>query len=445
MHFRHRSVDNARRGALLVLAAVACAVTALNCPAQELEGPAPAADSGSSSGRSSSMPLQERLRLYQQIRRSRPQRGESDSAESGKQNAESGEPGASATGGRNAEASSPPIYIPTQHPNEVVNPGDGPDVRSDRLQPVKGPAEAGHYEPGAGPRQASAMIPETIPATDAARDPNLLPPPLPTPPSPSTWQQIRQRGIAFQNSYTRGTWLFGGDDRLGMFDIYTQATFGFPLLPGVSFTPSFQAYFLDGPIRTDLPARLYSIQAEIRSLLPIGKSFVADLSVIPGAFGDFEDGDADSFRLQARVIGLYILSPQSQLVFGLLYLDRFDINWLPTGGWIYAPNADWRFELLFPRPKIGTRLAQGPDFSRWAYLAGEFGGDAWGVSRANGTTDQLVYRDLRLIVGVEQKYANGRMLFLEAGYVFSRKVEFESERGDFDPGSTGMLRAGLIY
>jgi hypothetical protein len=389
------------------------------------------------------MSLSERLRLYQQIERSRTPRGDDDpsppryvqQAPVGSAIARPSEPartrGFDKSPGSDVRPddagqssytglSSPPIYVPTQHPDEVVDPGDGP-------------------------RQASAMIPETIPLTDAARDPNLLPPPPPPPPPPSTWQMVRHRGIAFQNSYTRGTWLFGGDNKLGMFDIYTQATFGFPLLPGVSFTPSFQAYFLDGPTQTDLPARLYSIQAEIRSLLPIGKSFVLDLSVIPGAFSDFEQGDADAFRLQARVIGLYIMSPTSQLVFGVLYLDRFDINWLPTGGWIYSPSPDWRLELLFPKPKIGMRLSQAPDFSRWAYLSGEFGGDAWGIARADGTPDKLVYRDLRLIVGVEQKYANGRLLFLEAGYVFSRKVEYESERGDFDPSSTGMLRAGLIY
>ena len=57
----------------------------------------------------------------------------------------------------------------------------------------------------------------------------------------------------------------------------------------------------------------------------------------------------------------------------------------------------------------------------------------------------LVYRDLRLMFGFEQKYVNGRSLFLELGYVFDRKIEFASKRGEFQPGTTGMFRAGLIY
>jgi hypothetical protein len=435
VHSRHRSVccgpavgDRllAPRATVVFGAVVVIASIALRCPAQELDHREATAVPARSGSPTTTMSLQERLRLYnqQRQRRQQPTNGDYLGAPIAGPTNDSDlrgfiSPEIQEIGGPSDTGAPPAVYVPTQHPDEVVAPGDGP-------------------------RQASAMIPETIPRTDTAADPNLLPPPPPQP-QVSTWQVVRQRGITLQNTYSRGTWLFGGNNKVGMFDISAQATFGFPLLPGVSFTPSFSTYYLDGPTQTDLPPRLYNLQAEIRSLLPLHQSFVLDLSLIPGVFSDFEQGGSDSFRLQARAIGLYILSPTSQLVFGVLYLDRFDINWLPTGGWIYAPSDDWRFELLFPRPKIATRLLQAPGFSRWGYVAGEFGGDAWAVERTTGATDRLVYRDLRLIVGFEQKYANGRMLFLEAGYAFSRTVEFESERGDFDPGSTGMLRAGVIY
>ena len=141
-------------------------------------------------------------------------------------------------------------------------------------------------------------------------------------------------------------------------------------------------------------------------------------------------------------MNLYINS-QRKLKF--LYLDRFDIQVLPSGGWIYTPSQDWRFEVIFPRPKLAMRLSQTATYARWAYMAGEFGGDKFAVERANNSQDQLVYRDLRLMFGFEQKYVNGRSLFLELGYVFDRKIEFESKRGEFQPGTTGMFRAGLIY
>ena len=313
------------------------------------------------------------------------------------------------------------VYIPTQNPSEVVSPGDGT-------------------------QQISAQIPEVLPRTDRTYDPNLLPPPRkPVPGNLSTLQMIRQRGIVFRNSYSRGTLLFGGDDKVGMFDVYTQAIFGFPKLPGVTFTPSIQTYFVDGPTVTDLPARLYAIQAEIRTLIPLKPDFILDLSVIPGLFTDFEQSGSDAFRIQARALAMYIWSPTSTFVFGVLYLDRFDIQMLPSGGWIYTPGPNWRFEVVFPRPKLGMRLSQTATYSRWAYMAGEFGGDKFAVERVDGSKDRLVYRDLRLIFGIEQKYVNGRSLFLELGYVFERRIEFASRRGEFEPGSTGMFRAGLIY
>jgi len=335
----------------------------------------------------------------------------------------------------NPPPSSDSVYVPTHQPDEVVTP-------SETLE------------------ETSAQIPEVVPSRPTGRNPwdlgtpverNLLPPPRePQPRDLSTWQRLKKRygqsrSINFKQSFSRGTWLFGGTNDVGMFDIYTQATFEFPKLPGVTMTPSFQAYFFDGPIRTDLPARVYGIQAEFRSLLPVSKKYVLDLAISPGVFSDFEQGDSDSFRLQGRALGMYLHSEQSRFLLGVMYLDRDDVNVLPAGGWIYAPRDDLLFEILFPRPKIAKRISVAGTSQRWVYVAGEFGGDSWSVERTTGANDRLVYRDLRLIFGFEQRYVNGRALVLEVGYVFDRRVEFESDRGDFDPSSTGMLRGGLVY
>ena len=321
----------------------------------------------------------------------------------------------------------------SERPRSVYNPTTGPE------EVVR---QTGEITP------AAAQIPQVIPPQDT-RDPNLMPP-LQEQPEVSTWQRYRQevaqqRSIYLQSTFSRGTWLFGGDDKLGMFDVYVQGTFQSTKLPGFAFTPYFQAYFLDGPISTDLPPRLYLVAGEFRQFIPVGQNLIFDIWVAPGVFSDFEAGTSDAFRFQAKVVAMYQWSPFSQFLLGFLYLDREDVKALPIAGWIYVPNDEFRLELVFPRPKIAFRLSQRDNYARWFYIAGEFGGDSFAIERANGMTDTMAYRDLRLIFGFEQKYVNGRSFLLEAGYIFDRKVEYDSGIGDFDPGSTGMLRAGLIY
>ncbi|MFQ5730445.1 MAG: hypothetical protein ACE5KM_00675 [Planctomycetaceae bacterium] len=334
--------------------------------------------------------------------------------------------------------------IPPTLGGHTMPPADG--LRRSVYNPTSGPDEI--VPPPGALTHTAAQIPEVVPRDDEP-DPNLLPP-LPDRPEVSTWQRYREqllqeRSVVLQRTFSRGTWLFGGTDKVGMFDIYTQGTFQFRSLPGFAFTPYFQAYFLDGPRRTDLPARLYLVAGEFRQFVPVGRDLVLDLWVAPGVFSDFEAGNSDAFRVQAKAVGIYQWSPTSRFLLGILYLDRDDVNVLPVVGWIYVPNAELRMELVFPRPKIAMRFSQRETYSRWGYIAGEFGGDSWAIQRRSGATDTLVYRDLRLIFGFEQRYVNGRSFLLEVGYVFDRQVEYGSGVGDFDPGSTGMLRAGLTY
>lgn len=365
-------------------------------------------------------------------------------------------------------ASDPRLSSPNQ-PRESTMPsgpigGWGPSSRSTGLpvgyETATGtvpPNAATIYQPADNPDQFVSQPPLTRPGEvpnanqqNTVANQMLLPQQADPYEGMSRWQRLKMRLAAgrpmtVQNTFSTATWLFSGANDVGMFDFYTQATFLIPSAPGFSFTPSFQVYFLDGPTQTDLPARLYSVRWEFRQQYPLHERLAMDLSISPGLYSDFEQGGSDIVRVLGRALFAYLWSEHSQILFGFLYLDRDDVNVLPAGGWIYTPTDDVRMELVFPRPKFAYRTSNTTEFSRWIYLAGEFGGDAWAVERTTGTTDNLAYRDLRLIFGFEQKYANGRSLLLEAGYVFSRQVEFTSNVGDFDPGSTGMLRAGLLY
>ncbi len=52
---------------------------------------------------------------------------------------------------------------------------------------------------------------------------------------------------------------------------------------------------------------------------------------------------------------------------------------------------------------------------------------------------------MRLLVGVETKRKKGFAPRIEAGYVFNRKVEYLSGVGEYDPGSTAVIRFGASF
>ena len=96
-----------------------------------------------------------------------------------------------------------------------------------------------------------------------------------------------------------------------------------------------------------------------------------------------------------------------QFVAGVLYLNRDNIRLLPAGGAIWTPNDDWRFELLFPKPKFGMRVNVGPGFEDWIFTTAESGGNTWAIVRDSGAQDRVTYLDYRLLVGYERKLDGG--------------------------------------
>ncbi|MGA2032630.1 MAG: hypothetical protein ABSG68_10260 [Thermoguttaceae bacterium] len=80
----------------------------------------------------------------------------------------------------------------------------------------------------------------------------------------------------------------------------------------------------------------------------------------------------------------------------------------------------------------------------WLYLAGELGGGTWAIRRA-GDDDVFSYRDYRVLLGVEHKVLHAISSRLEVGYVFGRRISFDSGAPDFTPHDAVVLRGGLTY
>lgn len=252
-----------------------------------------------------------------------------------------------------------------------------------------------------------------------------------------------------QSALLRSTWLApaGGDDAFGMTDVTAQATLAAPPLPAsfILFTPHFTAHFVQGPTMLDVPPRLYDASFEARWVKPCGQRWTFDLAVAPSVFSDLETSDSSAFRLTGRGVAVWQCRPTVQLVGGAMYLGRSDVTVLPVAGLIWTPHDDWRYEILFPRPKISRRLFRtDADVSWWVTAIGEFGGNTWAVQRLDGTDDKFTYSDLRLIGGVERQVAGRLTTRFEAGYVFDRQAEYAGG-GKLKPADTVLLRAEIAY
>jgi hypothetical protein len=170
-----------------------------------------------------------------------------------------------------------------------------------------------------------------------------------------------------------------------------------------------------------------------------------DLGIAPGWHGDWEAGSGRAFRKPARAILAWDYTPEMQWIAGIAYLDREDVDFLPVAGVIWTPNEDTRLELIVPRPKIARRVAVDGNIEEWLYLAGEFGGGSYGITRASGLPDVATLSDWRLIFGWERKAIGGINMRLEAGYVFFRNVQYLTGTPELDPDNTFMARAGVWY
>lgn len=240
-----------------------------------------------------------------------------------------------------------------------------------------------------------------------------------------------------------------GDADMGLVESQVYTTCAVPLFSRETpllITPGFQLTNVDGPNMPDLPAELYDAYLHFMWIPQISERWSAILAISPGVYSDFEDVDDGAMRITGRGIARWDISPGVlQAMLGIEYLDRDDISLLPVAGLIWTPSDAYRFDLVFPKPKLAMLLSYCDTSEDWAYLAAEFGGGSWAIQRTSGAEDQVAIRDYRLMVGWERKFDRGAGLRFEIGYVFGREVEYGSGLGDFSPSDSWLARGGFSY
>ena len=263
-----------------------------------------------------------------------------------------------------------------------------------------------------------------------------------------------------QGPRLRHTWLAGGDDPrdLEINDTDVSVAIAFPsfLYSGqpLYVLPSFSLHMWDGPdgaIGADLPAQAYSAFLDSGWQSDPMQMAGLELGLRVGVFSDFETFNSDSLRVMGKALGIFRLSPTTTLKAGAMYVDRNDLKVIPAGGLLWQPTPYKRYDIFFPNPKFSHFHRTFGTYDTWWYLAGEYGGGAWTITRTDGTEDSIDINDLRVLLGLEWGRsdlirAGKRTGFVEIGYVFDREVEYLSDPADnFDPNDTFLIRAGIGY
>jgi hypothetical protein len=259
----------------------------------------------------------------------------------------------------------------------------------------------------------------------------------------------RRREGFFQGVEVSEGFLPGdGDEDLGLNEVMAWFSVGIPF-PDIQsplvISPTFGVTILDGPNTAPLPSQLYRNSVDVQWMPTVGnwKFFIA---ATPGYYSDYEASRDDAVRVPGRLLAQRTFFDGTlDIIGGVVYLNREDIDFLPAIGLRYRPTADWDLAVIFPRPKLAYRLRWDGVREDWIYLGGEFGGNTWAVQTPGVGDDLLTLSDLRLKLGWERRAMGGFGIGAEIAYVFDRSYELESAGGDVDLQDSVMVSGMLRY
>jgi len=258
-------------------------------------------------------------------------------------------------------------------------------------------------------------------------------------------------------------WMPGdGSTEFGLHDIEASATFAVPFLYNsrdpLLVTPGFAIHAWNGPNMTvapaspDMPGEAFDAWLQGAWNPRVTDWLSAELALRVGVYSDFDRITNESLRYTGKGMVLLAFSPSVKVKAGVWYLDRVDIKLLPAGGIIWEPNPDWRFNILFPDPKISRRLANYGNTQWWVYARGDYGGGSWTVTRnvnpgPVARFDEVDYNDLRVSLGVEFLNESWISGLFEVGLAFERELYYRRTLPghEFELDSIVYLRSGLSY
>ncbi len=261
--------------------------------------------------------------------------------------------------------------------------------------------------------------------------------------------------VRHRNGFVQGVQVnyssIGDDPATGIVvrTVDTSASFAIPLGSMenvISITPYFRADLLEAAAIFDVPDSLYDTGVKMLWRRPVSERLGSMVLVTPSVRSDFQTSE-NAFRLFGLGLLTWQWVPRTLSVSGgAVYTGREDYPVLPAMGLLWTPSPRWKYDIQFPSPRISYRLAKsGCEYETWGYVSGVFGGNTWAVKRAGGVSDELTLSDLRLVFGLEHLQPQNRSVFVEAGYVFNRSIEYTNIVFQQDLDASMMLRMGVSF
>lgn len=261
--------------------------------------------------------------------------------------------------------------------------------------------------------------------------------------------------VRHRNGFVQGVQVnyssIGDDPATGIVvrTVDTSASFAIPLGSMeniISITPYFRADLLEAAAIFDVPNSLYDTGVKMLWRRPISERLGSMILVTPSVRSDFQTSE-NAFRLFGLGLLTWQWVPKTLSISGgAVYTGREDFPVLPAMGLLWTPSPRWKYDVQFPSPRISYRLAKnGCEHETWGYVSGVFGGNTWAVKRTGGVSDELTLSDLRLVFGLEHLQPQNRSVFVEAGYVFNRSIEYTSVAFQQDLDAAMMLRMGVSF
>jgi hypothetical protein len=298
--------------------------------------------------------------------------------------------------------------------------------------------------------------PTDFPQQPGALYPNGLPPGLqpgvPSFPSEETYWTKTQRFL--QELSAEYTFLYGNHSNpndLQINRLELSSSFAVPMFYNIEtpllVTPGFAFNWLQGPLNPyDLPPRVYDAYLDFAWYPRWSPWLGAELGFRTGVYSDFDHVSSDSVRFLGRGLASVSVTPNLDVLFGAVYLDRLKVKILPAGGVYWRPTPDWDAYIVFPNPKVRKHWFDWGNANLFWYVAGEYGGGSWTVQRT-AESAQIDINDIRAIGGIEWDTQTKIRGFVEMGYVFDREVLFKEANppGTFDPNDTFMFRGGIDF
>jgi len=261
---------------------------------------------------------------------------------------------------------------------------------------------------------------------------------------------VRFKKQALQSIAVSSGYLADMDDD-GLNSSFLEASIGSGIPLGsfdniLGVAPGFRVDWIDAEPTVDIPSELYQFEVQFFYRRPIRDRLSAMAIVSPSIRSDLTTSD-NAFRVFA--LGLlnweYIVD-RLTLSVGAVYLGRADLPVVPALGLTWTPTRQTRLDLRFPSSRFSYRMAKdGGRSEQWAFVSLGLGGNTWAVTRDNQQTDELSLRDFRLTIGTENIVSGGGGWFVEGGYVFGRRIEYESDESEIDLGDALLLQGGWRY